>query len=146
MRRAHWLGHYGLKCNVHRVLLGELVPKCSCSSPHKALSSAWINIRLGREAMGPPNNVLKSRGKVTPGCLLFVIQTILCLQHLKHFQRENPVGIDKVPSMTKQKESSAHLLGHLEFPKLLSTWTSPISELLGFRTQCCPLALPFGEA
>lgn len=45
-----------------------------------------------------------------------------------------------MPSLTRGKESSVHLLGHEEFHKFLSTWTFSISE-----PNAVPLPSPLGN-
>lgn len=117
-------------CSPWRVL----APERFCSLPHKALSAGWINIgHQERPSTGLQMMFFtkEPRWEATWLAASFAIQAAHC-----------DICGDGQSAFTGKRESSAWS------PRVLqvSIWIFSISELLGLRTQCCPLALSFRES
>lgn len=121
-------------CSPWRVL----APERSCSLPHKALSAGWINIgHQERPSTGLQMMFFtkEPRWEATWLAAWFAIQAAHC-----------DICGDGQSTFTGKRERV--LCAPAWSPRVLqvSTWIFSISELLGLRTQCCPLALSFRES
>lgn len=114
-----------------------LAPERSCSLPHKALSAGWINtghqerLSTGLQMMFFAK---EPRWEATWLVTSFAIQAAHC---------NICVGMDKMPSLARGRESSACLLGHQEFYKFLFGYF-PFLNFWGLGPNAAPLPSPSG--